>query len=320
MARRKQLEALFLPLLLLAAVPAARADEGGVSFWLPGQFGSLAAVPGAPGWSLPMVYIHESVSGGGGKEFPRGGRIVAGLDSRVDLVLLVPSYTFPQPVAGGQAALAMGIGGGHMRTSIDATLTGPLGNSTSGSQTDTLDGAADLYPQGSLKWNNGVHNTMAYVMGGVPVGSYAKGRLSNIGTNHWSLDGGGGYTYLDPKAGREFSAVAGLTYNFENPDTNYRNGIDGHVDWAASQFFTKTVHAGLVGYFYQQLSGDSGSGATLGDFKSRVAAIGPQVGWFFDGGGKKYYANAKAFWEFGEKNRAAGWNLWLSLVVPLSSK
>jgi hypothetical protein len=34
----------------VAALPEiARADEGGVSFWIPGFFGSLAAVPGAAG-------------------------------------------------------------------------------------------------------------------------------------------------------------------------------------------------------------------------------------------------------------------------------
>ena len=31
--------------------PRASADEGGVSFWLPGNFGSLAATPGVPGWA-----------------------------------------------------------------------------------------------------------------------------------------------------------------------------------------------------------------------------------------------------------------------------
>src|SRR5436305_615448 len=29
----------------------AAADEGGVSFWIPGFFGSLAATPQQPGWS-----------------------------------------------------------------------------------------------------------------------------------------------------------------------------------------------------------------------------------------------------------------------------
>src|SRR5215469_8314938 len=40
----------------------AKADEGGVGFWLPGLFGSLAAAPQVPGWSLGMIYIHDSVS------------------------------------------------------------------------------------------------------------------------------------------------------------------------------------------------------------------------------------------------------------------
>ena len=40
----------------------AQADEGGVGFWLPGLFGSLAAAPQVPGWSLGMIYIHDSVS------------------------------------------------------------------------------------------------------------------------------------------------------------------------------------------------------------------------------------------------------------------
>jgi len=40
----------------LGALPTvATADEGGVSFWLPRFFGSLAAAPQQPGWSLMSV-------------------------------------------------------------------------------------------------------------------------------------------------------------------------------------------------------------------------------------------------------------------------
>ena len=48
----------------MIAPSIAAADEGGVSFWLPGLFGSLAAVPQQPGWSLTSVYYHTSVSAG----------------------------------------------------------------------------------------------------------------------------------------------------------------------------------------------------------------------------------------------------------------
>ena len=158
---------------------------------------------------------------------------------------------------------------------------------------------------------------MAYLMAGVPVGSYAVGRLANLGTNHWSVDSGAGYTYLDPKRGHELSAVLGLTYNFENPDTDYRNSKDLHQDLAASQFFSENVHAGLVGYYYKQLTGDSGSGATLGDFKSRVAAVGPQVGYFFKVDERKWYANLKGYCEFAAQNRPEGGNVWASVAIPL---
>jgi hypothetical protein len=37
---------------------AAHTDEGGVSFWLPGQYGSFAAVAPTPGWSMPLVFYN----------------------------------------------------------------------------------------------------------------------------------------------------------------------------------------------------------------------------------------------------------------------
>jgi len=306
--------------LLAAMSTLSVADEGGVSFWLPGQMGSFSAVQADPGWSLATVYYHSSTSAGGDKTFPRGGRITAGLDVAADLVFVIPSYAFAEPVLGAQAALSMAGAFGKVKVDVNATLTGPGGSALSGSQGDSLTSVADLYPMGSLKWNRGVHNYMAYTMLGVPVGSYEVGRLANLGTNHWSADVGGGYTYLNEKTGREFSAVLGFTYNFENSDTQYKNGIDGHLDWAASQFLSEKTHVGLVGYFYQQLTGDSGAGATLGDFKSRVSAIGPQVGYFFPVGGKKWYLNLKGYYEFDAQNRPEGWNAWLTLAIPLGAQ
>jgi len=49
---------------IVSAQRSASADEGGVSFWLPGFFGSLAAAPQQPGWSLTSIYYHTSVSAG----------------------------------------------------------------------------------------------------------------------------------------------------------------------------------------------------------------------------------------------------------------
>jgi hypothetical protein len=88
-------------------------------------------------------------------------------------------------------------------------------------RSDSVTGFGDLYPTAQLFWNKGgVHNWMAYVTGGIPVGDYDPDRLANLGLGHGAIDAGGAYTYLDTKTGWEFSATAGLTYNFENPDTD----------------------------------------------------------------------------------------------------
>ena len=292
------------------------ADEGGVSFWLPGLFGSLAAVPGEPGPSFAMIYYHSSVDAGTSKNFVLGGGVVGGLSARADLGFVGPTYTFEMPVLGGRASISLLGVAGRPAASISATLTGPHGQTLSGSRSDDRAAFGDLIPQAALKWNFGVNNAMAYVTGDIPVGAYNVTRLANVGLGHGAIDAGGGYTYFDPTNGHEFSAVLGWTYNFKNGAANYQNGVDMHLDWGASQFLSKQLHIGLVGYFYNQISPDIGSGATLGSFESRVGGIGPQIGFIFPiGGSAQGYINVKGYKEFAAQNRPAGWNAWLTLSI-----
>ncbi len=310
------------------AVPAS-ADESGVSYWLPGRFSSLAAVPSVPGWSMAAVYYHTNVGASGTVAAARQiqiGRIPANLNvslnanlnAQGDLVLLNPTYTFATPVLGGQ--LAIGVTGlfGRSSANVDGTLTatlGPLALTRTGSIGDSITSVGDLYPQATLKWNAGVHNYMTYITGDIPVGAYDLTRLANLGIGHAAIDGGGGYTYFNPQTGHEFSAVAGLTYNFKNQDTQYRNGIDFHVDWGASQFLSKQFFVGLVGYAYQQVTDDFGQHPILGGFRSRVLGVGPQVGFLFPVGDMQGYLNLKGYGEFAAANRPSGWNTWLTFSI-----
>jgi len=95
----------------LAVVPlslpvpgAVRADEGGVSFWAPGQFSSFSALPGEPGFAVPVVYYHAAADAGGSKSFLVGGNLTLGIDAIGALLFFFPTYTFKEPVLGGQAA------------------------------------------------------------------------------------------------------------------------------------------------------------------------------------------------------------------------
>src|SRR6266850_3180697 len=323
-ARRRRLgvAAIVLAPAIVFFSHCAKADEGGVSFWVPGFFGSLAATPQQPGWSLATIYYHTSVSAGAdvarAREFTLG-RVPANLTVNANLNLsvnatgnlgfVIPSYVFETPVLGGQASVSMvgayGVVGTSLAGTLSGVITGPFGNSVPFARSDTISdttwGFGDLIPQFSLRWNAGVHNYMTYITGDIPVGAYQSNRLSNIGIGHGAIDAGGGYTYFNPATGHEFSAVAGFTYNFINPTTQYQSGVDFHLDWGASQFLSKQFFVGLVGYAYDQVSGDSGSGDRVGSFESRVFAVGPQVGYIFPIAGKQGFLGLKSYFEFEAK-------------------
>ena len=313
---------------------AALADEGGVSLWLPGFFGSLAAAPQQPGWSLTSIYYHTTVSAGSdvakAREITIGqipvnlnANLSASLNARADLALALPTYTFATPVFGGQLTVgALGIYG-RESTSLAGTVTGalttPLGTvpfSRFDSISDAVTGFGDVYPLASLRWNNGVHNYMTYITGDIPVGAYDSTRLSNIGIGHSAIDAGGGYTYLNPQTGHEFSGVLGFTYNFTNQSTQYQNGVDMHFDWGASQFLTKQVQVGVVGYVYRELGCDTGAGDRVGCFQSQVVGAGPQLGFIIPlSTTTQGYLNLKSYWEFANQNRPDGWNAWVTFVI-----
>src|SRR5713101_2736416 len=119
-------------LLLCPAI--SHADESGISFWLPGLEGSLAAVPTTPGWSLGTIYYHTSVNATGAaaaaREFQVGRfsptvniNLNLSLSGQADLLFVAPTYTFATPVLGGQLSATMAGVYGRNSASLAGTLT-----------------------------------------------------------------------------------------------------------------------------------------------------------------------------------------------------
>ncbi len=291
---------------------STRADEGGTSFWLPGQYGSFAAVAPEPGASLAMVSYWYSANASASEPLGFGNDLKLGVDASYFGQFIVPAYTPDTTILGGRPSFSLAFIPARSKVSADISIGG-----VSADASDEVTGMSDLYPTAQLFWNRGVHNYMAYVAGSIPVGSYDPNRLSNLGLGHAAIDIGGAYTFLNPDTGWEFSATAGLTYNFKNSDTDYQNGIDFHVDLGASKFVTEQMYVGLVGFAYQQLTADSGQPSLLGDFKGRTFGIGPQIGWIFEAGGKEVFANLRGYKEFNVKNRVEGDGLMFTLSFPL---
>src|SRR6202162_3682805 len=85
--RRLGVAAIVMASATILSSYGASADEGGVSFWVPGFFGSLAATPQQPGWSLATVDYHTSVSAGGNVALAREfeiRQVPANLTARLD--------------------------------------------------------------------------------------------------------------------------------------------------------------------------------------------------------------------------------------------
>jgi hypothetical protein len=309
---------IFSKLLLISigffSSQALLADEGGVPFWMSGQYASMAAVPSQPGWSLVLMPYVYSGSADKSKNFQHGQSVNAGLNARESIFLFQLGYSSEEKILGGQPYVGIGWGPGSNTTTAFASVTNP---NVEYNRANSVTGSTDIYPLASLAWNKGNNNFMTYVTGDIPVGTYSSTSLSAIGIGHAAMDAGGGYTYLNNTTGLEFSSVVGATYNWMNNQTNYKNGIDSHMDWSLSQFVSQNWQVGVAGYVYYQLTADSGSGARLGAFKSQVIAIGPQIGYLFNIGKKQAYINLRAYKEFWAQNRVEGYAMISTISIPL---
>ncbi|HYA79708.1 MAG TPA: transporter, partial [Methylocystis sp.] len=303
--------------LVLGFAAFARADESGVSFWQPGTYDSLSATPNQPGWALSTTSFHGSAFAGASVSAARLVRIgalnetqaadLAGVsDNFTNIMLINPSYAFSEQMLGAQVVFGVTTTVGKASVYDHGTLSAGAGAKAGEAQLalgDSASGFGDLQPQLTFYWSDGDHHFMTYGTSNLPVGNYRSIRLANLGIGHGALDAGGGYTYLNQKAGVEFSAVAGFTYNFLNPYTNYKSGVDFHLDAGASKYLTDALFVGPVAYFYREVGCDSGGGDVFGCFRSQVAGAGAEMGYTTSVEKVQVYCNLKGYREFAAENR-----------------
>lgn len=151
----------------------------------------------------------------------------------------------------------------------------------------------------------------------VPVGDDREGALSNISFHRWAGDLSVAGTWLDPNIGLDISGIVGVTFNGENPVTDYRTGTEFHIEGAISQYLSKQFSIGAVGYYYQQISDDGGAGARLGGFRGRVAALGGTASYTFNVDKLPVTTRVKLVREFDAENRLQGTAGWLTFSMPI---
>jgi hypothetical protein len=296
-------------------------EEGGSGHYFPGSMSSfIDGVPPAETVILRLNVLDYTGEFDNDIKVPIAG--LAALDVEVDSFAVALTALWRPPIEIGENwSYAAAITVPYIDLEVEADVAIPLDPmQRTVRRRDTATGLGDilLLP---LMLNYNVSPALNYnfrVGLYAPTGDYEAGQLANQGKNFWSIEPTAAMVYLDPKTGREFSAFFGVTFNEENDDTNYKSGTQAHMELTAAQHFPLwggLGGAGVSGFWYQQISDDSGSGANFGSFRARALGIGPVVSFTGKLAGNDLIAEFKWLHESGVKRRAEGDTLFLKVVM-----
>jgi hypothetical protein len=289
--------------LVLVTSRAASAAEGGVGIYRLGSNGGMGVGILPP----PGLYLTDTIffySGSISKPVDLNGTVelqanVTVLGDSVSLLNVTNMKLFGSNYAFGISLPIIG----NANLTAEARTGGLSLGVTRGSSTATGDLA--VVPL-MLGWQGGnLHYKFSTVVF-VPTGQYNLNQLVNIGSNHWADDSEFSVTWLNPKNGFEATASLGYTVNFLNPATGYQTGNEAHVEYVLAKHFPSGWAVGLGGYYYSQVTGDSGPGALLGAYEGQASALGPQFAYFGNLGDTPYSVSVRWYHEFNVVNRFQG--------------
>ena len=297
---------------LIACVGRGRAEEGGSGHYAPGEMASFFdALPGKPGLAVANYFMYYDASASG--ILPFAGNLTLDSHAQVYCDSLMIMYDTNLKLLGGDYVPAVGIP--YVWLEVDGKITGPLG--PVGAR-DTANGLGDilLYPF-MLGWTK---NDFKYDLRlGIyaPTGDYEKGRLANVGKNFWTFEPAVSVSWLSSKIGTEVSAYAALDFNTPNDATDYQSGDVFHLDVTVAQHLPLgklgAIGLGANAFYYQQFTGDTGSGAVLGDFEGRTVGVGPVLSFITKLGKTDLAVEVKWLPELDVQNRIKGDYIWFKL-------
>ena len=276
------------------------AAESGVSFYVPGLYGDAAiAVPLPPGFYLLSTTLYYD-SKAPHPLLPNeiDNKLEADISSQLLRGFWVPDQTlFGAKIMAGFRINALNV-------DVEAELSTPFG--TVDVQDDNLDfGDIAVMPL-SLYWKMGDIYFNLYEVISIPTGKYDPNRFANTSLNRWAFDSVLAMTWIDQTTGLELSAAPGLIYNTKNRDTDYKTGVEFHMDAMINLHLSKALSLGVHGSMYKQLTEDKGGDPSLGSFKGRSYSLGPAITWRVQKDDSLFYTSLKWLHEFDTVNKTEG--------------
>ena len=191
----------------------------------------------------------------------------------------------------------------YQQTSVN-TPGGPFSGSTFG--------IADLFAEVTLSWHP---KQFDFAIGSgvwAPTGNSpgGPGPSTAPGLGYWTFMQTAGATwYIDEDKTWAVSALNRYEFNTEQRDTEVTPGQAYTLEWGVSKGVCKEANLGVVGYYQQQVTANSGAPASS---RNRVAAVGPEVNFMFPK--QMFFVSIRYNYEFMAENRAQGNAVTLTLT------
>jgi hypothetical protein len=302
--------------VLAALAPGLRAEEAASGHYVPGATATfIDALPGQPAFVVADAFTYYRGNTGANSPILFGGKLTLGAHSTVYAETVVGIYETPLQLLGGNYAASIFIP--YLWMEVNGQVrAGPVSQSVR----DTANAIGDLLVcPFMLGWTNAMDLKYDVRLGVyAPTGPYEVGRLANTGRNYWTFEPSVSLSWLSTKIGTEVSLFAGFDVSTKNNATDYQSGEIFHLDGTVAQhlpLFGGFIGVGANAFYYQQLSGDSGSGATLGSFEGRTVGVGPVVSYAHKFGKVDLAAEVKWLPELDVQNRLKGDYVWVKVGV-----
>ena len=151
----------------------------------------------------------------------------------------------------------------------ESVTAGPYKSSNFGAQDWLVDGLLAWHTkQFDFVWAEGIW---------IPTGDSAAPPTTRVGKGYWTgLLTAGATWWVDKDKTWAVSALSRYEFNTEQQNTHITPGQAYTLEWGISKELPKHITLGIAGYFQQQVTADSGPGASHD--LARVAAAGPEFG------------------------------------------
>jgi hypothetical protein len=294
---RKETVRSLLAMALAVAAGAIQAQP--TAHYVPGVEGIDAATLPPPGFYMRdynVFYYSDALDNGQGRNLHVPG-FQAYTYANVPRAIWITDTKF----LGGYVGVD-----GLLPIEYQSLKVGPVNNNTFG--------IGDFFAESTLSWHLKQLDLSAGLGLWMPTGDSSSSPTSTrAGLGYWTpMLTLGGTWYIDPDKTWAVSALDRYEFNSEDRDSHDTRGQAETLEWGVSKKFWKRVDFGVVGYYQQKTTADTGSYAPWKKLDDGVVAIGPEVNVVFPK--LMLFASLRYEYEVLADNRAQGQTVTLTLT------